>query len=95
MYCSHTATSGDICQSKVGIFEEHISCYLVTLVTYILLYMFNIYMIVVCLVDTTLCLYLCVVCACVCVCLCLCLSPCVRACVRACVNCVVNVVGLD
>ena len=86
MYCSHTATSGDICQSKVGIFEEYIYCYLVTLVTCILLYMFNIYMIVVCLVNTTLRL-----CFCVCVCVCLCLSPCVRACV----NCVVNVVGLD
>ena len=43
VYCSHTATSSDICQSKVGIFEEQLSCYLVTLVTCILLYMLNIY----------------------------------------------------
>ena len=47
LHCSlcvlHSYTSGDICQSKVGIFEEHISCYLVTLVTCILLYMLNIY----------------------------------------------------
>ena len=28
MYCSHTTTSGGIYQSKFGIFEEHISCYL-------------------------------------------------------------------
>ena len=43
VYCSHTATSSDICQSKVGVFEEQLSCYLVTLVTCILLYMLNIY----------------------------------------------------
>ena len=77
VYSSHTTTSGNICQSKFGIFQEHISCYLVVLITCILLYMLSIsYMIVLSLFGPHH-----LFCTCVCVCVCECVFMLVRACV--------------